>query len=398
MVSLTCTADYFGSGCYLFIAQADLSISYQGDGASGIYLWGTQAETGSAVSIYVPTTSAAASAYFINPATVIRRVLWNMGVADYDIDVPSFDAAAETFASWSLAWNFAFYYKEDRAAVLSRLLAMCHSCIVIGEKIRLQVLSKTSQATVTNATVLKMQEVGPDTFRYTDAIAEKVSDSGYVAFQQAGEAQDLFIKALVPAKSSTDVIDRETITFPGVQDSQHVQKLGMLYYQRKFLKSADVSFTGKGTLLALRPDDVITINYADYGGSYAVLIVEVTIGADVSVNISAIRFSEALDDWGDLAPGAITIARILHDGILTGHRGARRHDTLHGEHAEHASRQIEGRADGKLHPARTGIAAAGVALLVVRGADEVRQPQWVSRLCDGPVRDGDRGCLELFEI
>jgi len=277
---------------------------------NSIFLWGAQCEVGESSSPYIPTTSAAVSQYYINPAEVIRRVLRNMGLLDYDLDLASFDVAKETFIAWNLRWNFALYYKEDRKAVLSRLLTMCHSALVIGEKIRLQVLSKTSQATVTNAEVLKPQgqDVGQDTFRYVDAIAERTSDSGYVAFQQTGESQDQFLKILVPAKSATDVKDGEVITFPGVQDTQQVQKLGTLYYQRKFLKAADVSFTGKGTLLALRPDDVITVNYADYGGSYNVLIDELTINPDVSVSISAIRFSEVLDDWEDLVPGAITIA------------------------------------------------------------------------------------------
>jgi len=278
-----------------------------GDGtadAAGIFMSGDRI-------LDVPTKfSRSDTASVTDPAEIIRRVLRNMGVLDYDLDLASFDTAAATFATWSLAWNFAFYYKENRRAVLSRLLAMCHCALIVGEKISLQVLSKASRSTITDAEVLKPQgqEVGQDTFRYTDAIAERVSDSGYVAFQQAGESQDQFLKILVPAKSATDVKDAEVITFPGVQNNQHVQKLGTIYYQRKFLKAADISFIGKGTLLALRPDDVITVNYADYGGTYNVLIDEITINPDVSVGISAIRFSEVFDDWEDLAPGAITIA------------------------------------------------------------------------------------------
>jgi len=274
------------------------------DGNPGIFMSGDRI-------LDVPTKFSRSDTVSVTgPAEIIRRVLRNMGLLDYDLDLASFDVAKETFVAWNLRWNFALYYKEDRKAVLSRLLTMCHSALVIGEKIRLQVLSKTSQATVTNAEVLKPQgqDVGQDTFRYVDAIAERTSDSGYVAFQQTGESQDQFLKILVPAKSATDVKDGEVITFPGVQDTQQVQKLGTLYYQRKFLKAADISFTGKGTLLALRPDDVITVNYADYGGTYNVLIDELTINPDVSVSISAIRFSEVLDDWGDLVPGAITIA------------------------------------------------------------------------------------------
>ena len=241
-----------------------------------------------------------------NPADVIRRVLWNMGVKDYDIDVPSFDESKATYISWGLEWNFAFWYHEDRTKVLSTLLAMCGSCLVVGERITLQVLTKVSKRTITEADVIKAQEVGMDTFKYSATLQESASDCGYVAYQIAGESQDEFLSALVPAKTTRLVIDSETIQFPGVQNTTYVQKLGTLYYQRKFLKAGDVSYNAKGTCLALRPDDVITINYADYGGTYSVLIDDITIQPDITVKFKCQKFSASLDDWNDIVPGEIT--------------------------------------------------------------------------------------------
>src|SRR3990172_7009254 len=154
------------------------------DGNSGIFMSGSRI-------LDVPTKFSRSDTVSVTgPAEIIRRVLRNMGLLDYDLDLASFDAAASTFTGWGLAWDFAFWYKGEGPPVLARLLAMCHSCLVINEKVSLQVLSKTSQKTITNAEVLKMEEVGPDTFRYTDAIAERTSDSGYVAFQQAGERSE----------------------------------------------------------------------------------------------------------------------------------------------------------------------------------------------------------------
>jgi len=254
------------------------------------------------------------TASMTSPADIIRTVLRNMGAQDYDLNLDSFDSAKSTYSGWGLTWNFAFWYKEDRPKVLARLLTMCHSCLRVGEQISLVVLNKAPQETITDAEVLKMQDVGPDTFRYTDTISERNSDSGYVGFAKSGESQDEFIKVLVPAKTTTATPDGEVVVFPGVSDTQKVQKLGTLYYQRKYLKSADVSFTAKGTVLYLRPDDVVTINYADYGGSYDVLIDEVTINPDCSVSIAALKFSAALDDWGDLSPSAITI---ITEGAIT---------------------------------------------------------------------------------
>ena len=240
-----------------------------------------------------------------NPADIIRRVLWNMGVLDYDINIPSFDEAKATYSSWGLAWNFAFFYKEDRTKVLSTLLAMCGSCLIVGERITLKVLSKASQQTITEAEVVKKQEVGMDTFKNSATMQDKASDSGHVAYQIEGESQDEFLKALVPAKTTRDVIDSETIIFAGVQNTEQIQRLGTLYYQRKFLKSGDVSFDAKGTCLALRPDDVITVDYPDYGGTYSILIDDITIKPDIAIQFKCQKFSAPLDDWGDITPGPI---------------------------------------------------------------------------------------------
>ncbi|MDY7036656.1 MAG: hypothetical protein SV375_10915, partial [Thermodesulfobacteriota bacterium] len=67
-------------------------------------------------------------------------------------------------------------------------------------------------------------------------------------------------------------------------------------------------------LMALQPDDVITINDTDYGGSYPVLVDSVRFNyapepnARFDIDFACIRFSDTLDDWSDLSPGAISIA------------------------------------------------------------------------------------------
>ena len=242
-----------------------------------------------------------------SPADIIKTVLHNMGVSDYDLNLDSFDAAKVTYASWGLEWNFAFWYKQDRVKVLSNLLAMCHSCLIVGERIKLQVLSKTSQLTIDETNVTMQSESGPPNFQYSDTIAEGTSDSAYVAWQQTNESQDEFLRALVPAKSATDYVDSEVLTIVATQDSQEIQKLGTLYYQRKFLKIGNVSSVLKGTALAIRPDDVATVDYADFGGTYNVLVDEVQINEDAAVSVKCLKFSETLDDWEDLVPGAITV-------------------------------------------------------------------------------------------
>ena len=292
------------SGSYTFS-----QISYQGwrmfqpliaGGANGLFMSGTTI-------LDVPTKfSRSDTASVTNPADVLRYVLRNMGVSDSELDLASFETAKTTYTGWGLEWNFAFWSREERTKVLANLLVMCNSVLIVGEQIRLQVLSKTSQMTLTTASIMKNNAVGPDTFRYSETLQDTASDSGYVAYQIDGESQDEFLSVLIPADTTAAVIDSETVVLPGVQDTQQVQTLGRLYYRRKFMKSGDVTMTVKGTCVALRPDDVVTVSGTDYGGTFDVLIDEMTIKPDVSVDLKCIKFGYALADYEDITTVTIT--------------------------------------------------------------------------------------------
>lgn len=243
------------------------------------------------------------------PADAIEFILEDMGIASADIDTgagSSFESAGTTFTSWGLTFNGGYFYGKPKEQILAQLLIMCHSTLQITDKIELHVLSKTSQKTITKADVLRAGDKGPGTFRYS-LITEKQSDSGYISFQVVNKPQDEFIKKLVPAKATTDKISNEILEIPFVQDTQDAQRIGSLYYQRLLLSKANISFTNKGgSLLALQPSDMITINHADYGGNYPVLIDSITIRRDLIIDFNCIQFSDSLDDWTDLSPSVIT--------------------------------------------------------------------------------------------
>jgi len=245
-----------------------------------------------------------------NPANAIEFVLKDLGIPSGELDIgvgSSFETASGEYSGWGLEFNGAFFYKQPRQKVLSQLLSMCHSTLRVTDKIELHVLSKTSQKNITKADVIRTQEVGEGTFKRTTTMQDQ-PDSGHIAFQEVDESQDEFLKALVPAKDTTNNISSEILEIPFVQDSQDAQRIGTLRYQRKFLKDGDDSFTGKGTLLAVQPDDVITPSgEADYGGTHDILVDQMTITRDLSTVFQCVRFKEDLDDWDDLTPDAITI-------------------------------------------------------------------------------------------
>lgn len=244
-----------------------------------------------------------------NPADGIEHVFLDFGMPSGEIDTgagSSFESASGEYSGRSLDFNGPFWYKQPRPTVLSHMLNMCHSTIRATDKIELHPLSKISQKTITKADIVRTNEAGEGTFKYS-LITKELSDSGYVAFQETNEAQDKFVKILVPAKTGTDNIDSEILQIQFVQDSQDVQRIGTLYYQRKLLKQANIAFTGKGTLLSLQPNDMITINHVDYGGSYDILVDSMDIKRDLSIEFRCVGFSEDLDDWDDLTPDAITL-------------------------------------------------------------------------------------------
>lgn len=250
------------------------------------------------------------SYYICGPASVISFILQDMGVAAADIDDTSFMIAEKTFSGWGLAWNGAYYYKRDRGEVLAELLNMCHATISVRDKIYLRVLSKTSQKTLDKTFITKRSDIGKGTFAYKVTLSDTpLSDAGYVAWQEADEPQDEFVKTRVPVVDGGGMsyVSDETLVVPFVQDSQDVQRLGTLWLQKILLRSGDVSFASKPKALALEPDDVITINHADYGGSYNVLIDSITIHRDLSMAFTCFTFSSSLEDWSDISPAAITI-------------------------------------------------------------------------------------------
>jgi len=229
-----------------------------------------------------------------NPADVIKEILKDFGVPEDEIDNDSFSTAATTFNNWGLTFNGGLWTKSDRRDILAMLLNSCHARILVRDKLYLSVLSKTSQKTVTSSLVAK------ESFDYSK-LSEELSDSGYVVWQKEGEPQDNMLKALVPGKgTTTDYISDEEVYIPWVQNAVHVQKLACLVFQRKFFKIAELSFESRSELLALEPGDVITINGDNYGGTYQAIVDSVEVKNDLTVRITATRYSIEFDDWDDL--------------------------------------------------------------------------------------------------
>jgi len=102
----------------------------------------------------------------------------------------------------------------------------------------------------------------------------------------AGGAEDLWDTGDTYRIVVTNNISGSKLPVHLIQDNQNAQRVGILHYERKFLGRSKGSFKGKGTILALEADDVLTINEASYGGNYDALIESMKIGLDLSIELS----------------------------------------------------------------------------------------------------------------
>lgn len=245
-----------------------------------------------------------------SPADILDYILQDWGIPSARIDATTLAAVKSTYSGWGLTWNMGLWIQEEKKKLLSKLLLMCHTELIVRDKIYFKVHVKASQKTLTKADVLKTKDVGEGTFDYNVLEDPEIKDCAYTAFQQEKGCLDSLLQVLVQAKDTCEYISDDIIRADFIQDTQNVQRVGILALQRRFLNEAKITVETKGTCLALECDDVITLNHADYGGSYDVLIDSFSIKKDASIGIEATKFSAALDDWGDLSPATITITQL----------------------------------------------------------------------------------------
>jgi len=238
------------------------------------------------------------------PASVIRFVLTDstdgMGVSTSNIDDDLFGAAEVTYAGWGLIWYHGFFVKRNREELMTDLLCMCHSIFTVRDKIGLKVLSKTSQKTFTN--FIK------GSFNY-NKLEPSANDSAYFAFIESGEPADVYIKAIVPAGTTSTSPASDVFECYLIEDSDNAKELAHLRLQRKFLKDAKYNFKHDYSSLAIEPGDIITVNNAYYGeSSFNCMIETMHINKDLVIEYSGYSFTSSIDDFGDKGYSAVSVS------------------------------------------------------------------------------------------
>jgi hypothetical protein len=256
----------------------------------------------------LPTKFARNDTTITTPTGVIHYILEDFGIPTGRIDDPSRVIAAATIAGWGLTWNTGIYNQEDRKTLLAKLCTECHLELIIRDKVYFKVHAKASQRTVTATDIIE------NSFSYR-VNKKELSNCGYASYPDPSGNVPVskLTRTLVPAVTgvTTQKSNVEVDCAFVSSGSVHAQILAQLTLQRKLLPEADISFNAKGFLLALEPDDIITMSGANYGAgaghTYAVLIDSMSVSKDLEVSITGTRFSADLKDFADLAPSAAVV-------------------------------------------------------------------------------------------
>jgi len=241
------------------------------------------------------------------PTSVLHYILEDFGIPSARIDSTSMATVAATIAGWGLTWNVGLFNQDDRKTLLSSLLQQCHVELIIRDKVYFKVHAKASQRTITATDVIE------GTFDYR-VNKKELSNCGYVLYPDpSGDVPvSKLTKTLVPALAATTIKSSIEVDCQFVSSgSIHAQVLGSLSLQRQLLVEADVSLNAKSFLLALEPDDFVTMSGDNYGAgvgnTYPVLIDSMSIGKDLEITVAGTRFSAALSDFEDPSPSAIVV-------------------------------------------------------------------------------------------
>lgn len=240
-----------------------------------------------------------------NPADIAKWLFIDFGIPEDEIDDDSRLAAAGEFTGRSFLLDVGLWCQISREKLITKLFALSGMVPVVRDKIGFKLLTKTSQMTITD------DMVKPGSFSIIGTYTQKEKDSGYVTWQTEDEPVDEVNKTLVAVKSSTEKYSDTTIEAEWILDAVNAQKAGKLALQRMLLRDKTVNFTAKSQVLALEPGDMITINAQNLGtesSSYDCQVTRVSVQEGLWVDVEAVRFSDALDDWDDLtATGGVVI-------------------------------------------------------------------------------------------
>lgn len=211
----------------------------------------------------------------------------------------------------------AFTYNRPAYEWASEFLKASHAALFINN---LTGAREVRQLTAQPKAVLDSSNIVSDSFAYDPVADPDPYDGGYIQFPKAGEPQTKLYKykvGLGDVASSNPTND--TLNLRYVDDTEEAQKLGILYFERKIDKQADINCEAWTSFINRNPDEVIKVSGDLYEGStaYNVVIQSVKITSDMLVQLDCEQFGHDLSNFSDLSPSALAIVEDDSTGTWT---------------------------------------------------------------------------------
>ena len=258
------------------------------------------------------------------PGDIIRYVLKDIGVPARRISSYYIALANQTYSSWALTWNGGYTFREKSEKILADQLIQCHSRLSVDEIATLEPLTKESVAQLDETYMLNRQVHGMPAYKYTPTEKQK-TDSCYVKYHELNKPDELAQKIYGETKQGVhDNPSSDTIESNFLTDAITAQRIGGLYAERKYNQVANINFHGTPKCMLFQPDDVVTNpEEIDYGGPFDMLIDNMHIKPDGTVDINLIRFYTELLSESDMENSVSNGYDTFEDESPTGFRAVK---------------------------------------------------------------------------
>ena len=257
-------------------------------------------------------TRTSTTAYSANPALCVYDILTRsgrrggMGIAAARIDTTTVDSAANYCDTEGFNCNIALMDENPLVDDLEALLDTFRGdCIYTATKFKIVYKDLDDESTVMDLTEQDIEETGgksslriiqPSIFDTPNAVRIR-----YPHIDNRYMMNDYVLSDSTAITADGDYRE-QVFTLPGTVESSSIQKLANYYLERARINKT-ISFTGPSRLLALEPNDIVTVTHSFPGWSQKYFRVEgVSYQVAGNVAISAVEESSLFyNDTFDLA-------------------------------------------------------------------------------------------------
>jgi len=274
-----------------------------------------------------------------HPGASVYDVLLKAGAEN--CDSTSFTDVDTSYFS-DVYWACGFWEYQDTETLVSDMLSQCDCYLTIDDEIHLNLFDSASVETFEKSMLIK------DSYTISD-IKKPEFDGGIVRWAWDGEPEDVLtaeyavhLESVASSAGLPETVDTDAFEYKyGFDDAGAItpQKFGILHFQKKHGKVAQISFQSKLDQISeqndINPGQVIDIDDDTNSGSSPpeaydimdILIYEMHFHSDLTVDINGYAYDD-LEDWVQVSAFAVyPEGEIGADVIIDGEENTGNEDT-----------------------------------------------------------------------